>query len=189
MAYAYEEAGKNWPRLALAQPTLRNLISLASHGILRVAFWPSHLEVGFELQYAQEDAAEHHFSRTKRGAAGAASLNHGIWGTVREHLQNFRMGFQDREVRAFKGIPLPERNDLSKQALQAALNFFSLCSLRVGVEQAYAKLKDWWDTEGTGRQWLRLGLCFDAFVTCFAFSIFIVNTHEPQDLRRFHGFR
>ena len=77
----------------------------------------------------------------------------------------------------------------SKQALQAALNFFSLCSLRVGVEQAYAKLKDWWDTEGTGRQWLRLGLCFDAFVTCFAFSIFIVNTHEPQDLRRFHGFR
>ena len=123
-----------------------------------MAWWPSTLQAPFEPQWAQEEAAEHHFSRTKRGAAGAASLSHGIWGTVREHLENFHRGFEDREVRTFEGMSQEECIQLSRKALHGALEFFSMCSLRLSVEQAYAMLKTWWD-EGAGRQWLPVGLC------------------------------
>ena len=93
VAFAFDEAGCHWERRVLAQTTCRNLLSLAVHGVLRVACWPSSSKSPFELQYGQEDAAEHHFSRTKRGAHGSASLTHGILGTVQKHLTLFNQTF------------------------------------------------------------------------------------------------
>eukprot|EP00439_Symbiodinium_sp_Y106_P037371 s4443_g4.t1 len=151
-AFAFDVAGCQWERRVLAQATCRNLLSLAVHGVLRVARWPKSSQSPFELQYGQEDAAEHHFSRTKHGARGSASLTHGILGTVREHLTSFNEGFKDKEVRIFAGLSEAELKDLSTKALYAATKMFVTCSVGLSGEYAISMLRNWWDE--TGRMWL-----------------------------------
>lgn len=148
--HAWVQRGKLWPLQWLPRTTVRNLLSMLTHQILRLYAWdPKHI---FEPVCQMEDSIEYFFGQIKtqrRGLnGGSCTVANSIAAAQMVHLKQSQGMKKKATSTRLIPDPRPDVVPIAREALREVCTFMAACSVGVRPKDIAEQLAQWWRDVG-----------------------------------------